>query len=51
MVFIKSKLNSRFELYNLTKVRTYAQHVGNELNVQDYGVSTFSCQQNPNASY
>jgi len=34
MVFIKSKLNSRFELYCLTKVRTYAQHVDDQFNLQ-----------------
>ena len=34
MVFIKSKLNSRFELYYLTKVRTYAQHVDDKFNLQ-----------------
>ena len=34
MVFIKSKLNSKFELYYLTKVRTYAQHVDDKFNLQ-----------------
>jgi len=34
MVFMKSKLNSRFELYRLTKVRTYAQHVDDQFAVQ-----------------
>lgn len=34
MVFIKFKLNSKFELYYLTKVRTYAQHVDDKFNLQ-----------------
>ena len=34
MVFIKFKLNSKFELYYLTKVRTYAQHVDHKFNLQ-----------------
>ena len=34
MVFIKFKLNSKFGLYYLTKVRTYAQHVDDKFNLQ-----------------